>query len=209
MSIDWGWVAERAPVAITGAKDLVLAGAAICTTVFAWKALDKWRTETIGKRRLELAEDVLFGFYQVRAIIQDARTAFVDAREMVREEGVPDEVARSAYYAPVRRLRNSFDKITDLRAKRHRFAAVFGLDATAPWNEFERVLSDMDAASDALLRTRDQDVPLTDPSAQFYIEQRRILARRAEGDPITVRLDAAVVQIEAVCAPIVRASVRK
>lgn len=209
MTIDWAWVADKVPAIITGAKDLTLAGAAVCTTAFAWQALDKWRTETIGKRRLELAEDVLFGFYQVREIIQDARTALVDAREMVREEGVPDDIARSAHYAPMRRLRNSFDKIVELRAQRHRFAAVFGIEATAPWNEIERVLSDMDAASDALLRNRHEHVPPTDPSAEFYHKQRRILARRSEGDPITPRLDAAVAQVEAVCAPLIRASVRK
>lgn len=209
MAIDWMWVADKAPAVITGAKDLTLAGAAVCTTVFAWRALDKWRAETIGKRRLELAEDVLFSFYQVREIIQDARTAFVDAREMVREEGVPDEVARSAYYAPIRRLRHSFDKITELRANRHRFAAVFGVEATAPWKEIERVLHDIDAASDTLLRNRDQHVPPDAPEAQFYTDQRRILARRSEGDPITPRLDAAVAQVEAICVPLIRASIRK
>lgn len=209
MTIDWAWWADKVPAIITGAKDLTLAGAAVCTTVFAWQALDKWRTETIGKRRLELAEDVLFGFYQVREVIQDARTAIVDVREMVREKGVSDDVAKSAHYAPIRRLRHSFDKIVDLRAKRHRFAAVFGVEATTPWNEIEKVLSEIDAASDALLRLRNEHVPPTDPSAQFYEDQRKILARRSEGDPITPRLNAAVAQIEAVCAPLIRASVRK
>ncbi|MGU3537738.1 hypothetical protein [Methylobacterium sp. A54F] len=204
--IDWTLIAEKAPGTLTGLKDLVVAGAAICTTFFAWKALDKWRTETIGKRRLELAEEVLAAFYQVQATIQDARTAFVDAREMVREEGVPENVVRSAYYAPVRRLRDSYDKIVDLRTKRHRFAAVFGTQATKPWNEIDEVLRDIDNASEALLRLGSEHIPPSDPSAQFYVEQRRILARRSKEDPITPRLTTAVAEIEAICVPIIRAS---
>jgi hypothetical protein len=199
--IDWGWVAEKTPAVITGAKDLVLAGAAVCTTCFAWKALDKWRTEALGKRRLELAEDVLSGFYQVREIIQDARAPLVLAGEMVREEGLSDAVAGSPYYAPMRRLSRSFDKIADLRAKRHRFAAMFGTKATSPWDEIEQVLREIQAASDALLDLRGEHVGHNDPNAQFYIEQRRVLARRTENDPITPRLDAAVAGIERHCIP--------
>lgn len=205
---DWAWIADRAPAFISGSKDLVLAGAAICTTFFAWKALTKWREETIGKRRLELAEDVLSIFYHVREIIQDARSPFVGANEMVREEGVPDEVIRSGYYAPVRRLRQSFDKIADFRTKRHRFAAVFGVDATAPWNEVETILRDIGTASDMLLQLGGQHVPANDPSSSFYVGQRKILARGTDGDPITPRLDAAVKAIETVCAPIIRSAGR-
>lgn len=205
--IDWGWVAEKTPAIITGTKDVVLAGAAVCTTFFAWKALDKWRAEAIGKRRLELAEDVLSSFYQVREIIHDARAPLVLAGEMIREEGVPDHVAGSTYYAPIRRLRQSFDKIADLRAKRHRFAAVFGAEATDPWDEIEKVLLEIRAASDALLDLRGEHVGRDDPNAQFYIDQRKVLGRRPKDDPITPRLDAAVAGIERRCMPLIRASV--
>ena len=207
MQVDWAWIAERAPAAITGMKDIVLAAAAVCTTFFAWRALDKWRTEALGKRRLELAEDVLSSFYQVREIIQDARAPLVLIGEMVREKGVSDEVAGSPYYAPMRRLGASFDKIADLRAKRHRFAAVFGIGATEPWSEIERVLLEMRAASEALLDMRGQHIGPNDPSAQFYEDQRRMLSRRSENDPIASRLDAAVAGIEQRCTPLIQASV--
>lgn len=206
---DWAWIATKAPAAISVTKDLILAGAAISTALVGWRALGKWRDETLGKRQLELAEDVLAGFYQVQEVIHEARTRFVSASEMVREEGVPDEVVTNSAYAPRRRLRESFDKILDLRTKRHRFAAVFGQEATAPWDEIEAVLREIDAACEALLDLRGERVPRSDPNAAFYIEQRRIIGRGGDDDPIAPRVVRAVRDVEATCRPIIRASLRR
>lgn len=199
-------VAERAPALINAGKDLVLAGAAVCTTFFAWRALTKWREETIGKRRLEIAEETLASFYQVREVIHDARTAMIWADEMVKEEGVPDDVVGHSAYGPIRRLRSSFNKIIDLRTKRHRFAAVFGTDRTKPWDIVEEVLNEIKAASDALLHVRHQEVRARDPESAFYVEQRKVLARGTQDDSIALRINAAIAEIEAVCIPLIRAS---
>jgi hypothetical protein len=42
------------------------AGAACTGAWIAWRGLNKWRDETIGKRKAELAEDVIADFYEVR-----------------------------------------------------------------------------------------------------------------------------------------------
>ncbi len=39
--------------------------------------------------------------------------------------------------------------------------------------------------------------------AKFYQEQRQILARRMDEDPITPRVDAVVKEIEAICRPVI------
>ncbi|MCJ2086247.1 hypothetical protein MKK88_09595 [Methylobacterium sp. E-005] len=191
--------------AISTVRDVIVAGAAVSTATVGWKALNKWRDETVGKRRLEVAEDTLSAFYQVQEVIYDARSPMIWASEMVKEEGVPDEVVGNSAYGPVRRLRQSFDHIRDLRTKRHRFAALFGREATKPWDEIEGVLNEINAASETILMLRGEHIPATDPQAKFYREQRRILARQREDDPITPRVDAAVKGIEAVCRPIIRA----
>jgi hypothetical protein len=201
--VDWSEFWKNAPATFSIIKDFVVSGVAISGAVVGWKALSKWREETVGKRRLELAEDVLSAFYQIQEAIQDARTPLVLAEEMVKEEGVPDEVAGNPAYAPIRRLRDAFEHIRDLRTKRHRFAAVFGRDATKPWDEVEAILNRMRAASDALLRLRDEHTTASDPDAEFYREQRHILFRGLGDDLITPRLTAAVEQIEAICRPVI------
>ncbi|WP_342111618.1 hypothetical protein [Methylobacterium sp. SI9] len=196
---------DRVPAVIAGIRDIIVAGAAVSTATVGWKALNKWRDETVGKRRLEVAEDTLSAFYQVQEVIYDARAPFIAASEMVKEEGVPDDVVRDSAYGPIRRLRQSFEHIRDLRTKRHRFAALFGREATKPWDEIEAVLNEMNAASEAILSLRGQNIPPRDPQAQFIREQRQILARRLEDDPIVPRVDTAVKEIEAICRPVIRA----
>jgi len=206
--MDWPWVLDKTPVVIGTLRDLVVAGAAVSTATVGWKALTKWRDETVGKRRLEVAEETLSAFYQVQEVIYDARAPFIAANEMVKEEGVTDEVAGNSAYGPIRRLRQSFDHIRDLRTKRHRFAALFGREGTKPWDEIEAVLNEINAASEAILMLRGEHIPAKDPHAKFYQEQRQILARRMDEDPITPRVDAAVKEIEDICRPVIRAALR-
>ena len=206
--MDWSLILDRAPTVISGFRDVVVAGAAVSTATVGWKALNKWRDETVGKRRLEVAEETLSAFYQVQEVISDARAPMIWASEMVKEEGVPDEVVRNSAYGPIRRLKQSFDHIRDLRTKRHRFAALFGREVTKPWDEIESVLNEMRAASDAILDLRGEHIPASDSLAKFYQEQRQILARRMNEDPITPRVDAAVKEIEAICRPIISAWAR-
>ncbi|KZB99373.1 hypothetical protein AU375_04449 [Methylobacterium radiotolerans] len=201
--MEGAWFLDKAPAAISAFRDLVVAGAAISTATVGWKALNKWRDETVGKRRLEVAEETLSAFYQVQEVIHDARAPMIWASEMVKEEGVPDEVVSNSAYGPVRRLRQSFDHIRDLRTKRHRFAALFGREATKPWDEIEAVLNEINAASEAILMLRGEHIPAKDPHAKFYQEQRQILARQMDDDPITPRVGAAVKEIEATCRPII------
>ena len=201
--MDWSWFLDKAPAAISAFRDLVVAGAAVSTATVGWKALNKWRDETVGKRRLEVAEETLSAFYQVQETIYDARAPFIAASEMVKEEGVPDEVVGNSAYGPIRRLRQSFDHIRDLRTKRHRFAALFGREATKPWDEIEAVLNEINAASEAILMLRGEHIPAKDTNAKFYQEQRQILARRMDEDPITPRVDAAVKEIETICRPVI------
>lgn len=211
MSIDWAWFTEKAPL-ITAMKDIVLAGAAICTTILAWRALDKWRAETIGRRRLELAELVLTSFYQMREIIEDARNPLVLATEMLPIPGIPDKVILNGIYAVTQRLKPFSDHISDHRTKRHQFAAVFGIEAAKPWDEIEAVLSELHAATGSLIDLGGERPPPDDPNLNFYIAQRQILSRglsrKKHMDPITSRLDAAVTAIESICRPIIQAAVR-
>ncbi len=54
---------------------LVFTAGAACTAAWiAWRGLNKWRDETIGKRKAELAEDVIADFYEAREIILEARS---------------------------------------------------------------------------------------------------------------------------------------
>jgi hypothetical protein len=103
-----------------------------------------------------VAEDVLAAFYQVKDIIHGARSPMVWAGEMQPEEGVTEEIATNAHYAPLRRLRSERAFLGEFWAKRYRFAAVFGLEAAKPFAEINRVLNEIGAAVEALLWDKGQ-----------------------------------------------------
>lgn len=66
-------------------------GAAITGAIVAWRGLEKWRSETIGKSRYEVAVAALADFYEMDEIIRASRNPFILAQEMAPMEGVSDE----------------------------------------------------------------------------------------------------------------------
>ena len=63
----------------------VLTGcAALWGAFIAFRGLTKWQDETLGKRKTEVAEQVLSGFYQVRDVIDAVRPPAVWTGEAER-----------------------------------------------------------------------------------------------------------------------------
>ncbi len=82
---------------------------AIIAAYVGLKGLSRWRAETVGKRKSELAEHVLADFYQARDIYEWARFpgSFPgEGAARPREEGESEDEGRrrDAYYVPVARL---------------------------------------------------------------------------------------------------------
>ncbi len=68
--MDWAVFGEV--VKVLGS--VATAGAAWFAATIAYRGLNKWRAETIGKRKAELAEEVIADFYEARDIIIAARS---------------------------------------------------------------------------------------------------------------------------------------
>ena len=129
--MDWQAIGETARV--LGA---VATGGAACFAAFiAYRGLEKWRTETIGKRRYDVAVATLSLFYEMEEVIRAARMPLVVPHEMAPKAGVPDHVATDANYAPEARLLDHQDFFAKFRTARHEFAAVFGKKAAEPFDE--------------------------------------------------------------------------
>ena len=80
----------------------------------------------LGRRRFEVAEDVLANFYRAQEILSFVRSPFIGAGEMTDEEGVDESLTSNSDYVPLRRLHNHAEFFTSLRAKKQIFAALFG-----------------------------------------------------------------------------------
>lgn len=198
-----------APDWISAGANLLTGGAAAVAAWHAVRSLKAWRSEAIGRRKVEVAEEVLAGFYRVREIIFEARAPLVLAHEMEPQEGEDPKIASKAVYAVWRRVRSQWPFLMEWRSKRHTFAAVFGKANSAPYEEIDKALLEIRSAVDQLLDEQTGEV--SKEHREFLVSMRRIAFRpaREEDDQITKRVDAAVDAIEKVCRPAIEESTPK
>lgn len=151
----------------------LLTGAAAWFGAFiALKGLRKWRDEALGKRKAELAEQALAAFYCANDIIVHARHPLVLAHEMQSEEGLSDELATDADYAPAKRLFAEREHFSTLRSHRYAFAAVFGKDKAQPFQELIQIHNEIVDSAVDLIRWKDWK----DQEGRAYTKNRRRVA---------------------------------
>jgi hypothetical protein len=182
---------------------VVTAITAVVGVTIAARGLNKWRSESIGKRKMELAEDVLADFYQARDIINAARSpASFGGEGATREKGTweteQDTQTLNAYFATAERLNNKADFFAQLHARRYRFIAFFGKDAAKPYDNLHKIYVEIIVAVRMLLRThRDRAEGTLKNGRKKW--QETIWQDEADEDQIPKRLDQIVDAIESTC----------
>lgn len=203
--MEWGsasdWIAALATVGI--------AGAAIFAAKQGSRALEAWRAEAIGKRRLELAEQVLADFYEARDIISGSRLPFTFAGEGAtrpRAESEPDgrKTRLDCYYAVAERLGRKDEFFAQVASRRYRFIALFGKAGSDAFDEVFKLRNEIWVAVHWLIGPY---------AAEWSTSDRmRMEATIGWGDPekdgIPGRMDRAVQMIESVCRPAIQESMR-
>jgi hypothetical protein len=129
---------------ISSFSDLLVA---IAATVAVWqgiKSLSAWRHEAIGRRRIELAEEVLADFYEAWDIIRWVRTPFTSSEESRERPGRDDEPEelrgfRDPYYTPIKRIGDHAEFFAKMRARRYRVIATFGTEAAKPYDAIHKI----------------------------------------------------------------------
>lgn len=197
MIIEPAWV-EAIGTLLTGVAT-VLAGIA------ALRGLSAWRLETVGRRKAELAEEVLAQFYRARDILTWARFPIrSDDREVAAPAGetAHDVSERRRAFAPVERLAQESQIFSDLQASRYRFMAYFGEEAARPFDEIHALQTEIVSAADKLIRAQGKPETFETQSGRGAWESA-IGWGAAEEDRVAQRLAQAVKDIEAVCRPLI------
>jgi len=156
------------------------------------------------KRRTELAEKTLADFYKARAIFDNARTPISfqgegGTRPRSEYEAEAEAKLSDTYYAPLERLNNERQFLSDLHAKSFQFMALFGNDAGEHFQVFVRAYnrvagsthmllsSQRDGYEQALRRKLEADIGWTIDEANDEIRQK---------------INAAVQAMEGICRPV-------
>src|ERR1700744_2681339 len=104
----------------------------------AMRGVNAWRAETVGRRKAELAEEVLAQFYQAKDALTWARlpSGDVAAPAPLAEDGGRGAEAMAA---PTERLNQASQLFSALQASRYRFMAYFGEEDAKPFEEVRKV----------------------------------------------------------------------
>jgi len=183
----------------------------IVASAVAIAGLSTWKRELKGKRDMELAEDVLGLFYRAEWAIKAIRFPVWDLREGQTREAQADEApeqkeARDRAYVVFKRMRDNSDTFSELHTLRFRFMARFGRDKAKPFDEVDRILSEMSIAAEELAQLWEEQLKaraITESTKDEIKEFKRVIWSHGTNDEIMSRLRAAVENIENVCRPII------
>ena len=150
------WFVGRAP--------LVTAIAAVIGATIAILGYRKWHPESVGKRKIELAEDILADFYRAEEVIRWARfpgglAGEGGTRQAPERETPHDKELRDAIYRTIERLQNEKELFSGLLAKKYRAMAYFGQGATKPFTDLKEIHDRIFRGAILLVRPRDELPP--------------------------------------------------
>lgn len=196
----------------------VTALAAVVGVVVAILGLDRWRAEMIGRRRIELAEDVLADFYRARDIIQAARSPMGfsgegESRKRSDDEDPNESSMLDAYYAIIERLNKHSEFFAEFEARRYRFMAVFGQDARIPYGKLFEARGRIITSVHMLLTTSQRRRFRREIKQEWIDQQQRwesdIGWGLSDEDNIAQAIDEAVTAAELICRPVIDESVKR
>ena len=186
----------------------------ISLIIAAWAVIfgiNAWRREYIGKRRLELAEEVLALFYEARDIIAYIRNPFSFAGEgstrVVNQNETEEEtrIYNNAYvvFERYNKRQELFNKISSLR---YRYMAQFGKNTIQPFDDLSTIINEIFTAARMLPFYWKQRSYLSGRvEEQIQREQQEIRKLetkfwyQGESDSITQRVNAVILNIEEQC----------
>jgi len=194
--------------------DIAQSASIILASLFAVYGIDAWRREFIGKRRMELAEEVLALFYQARDILQAIRSPFGyvgegATRKASDTERPEDKDALDHAFVLIERYNKHIDTFSRIHALRYRFMAQLGSDAATPFNDLNGVVNELILASRQMARLSTRPDRSFRTEADIEKHQREmekvdaVFYSGSENDPIEPRVEAIVAKMERTCKAII------
>ena len=195
-----GWWDQLAP--------LVQAAMVLVTGFIAVRGLNAWRAQLVDKRKAELAEEVLIGFYEARDAFVWARSRGMfgsEGESRVAISGESDAVrrARNLYFVPIERLAREKELFAKLSVRRYAFRAYFGEAAVKPFETLadahHQIMSSASVLIQSVLPGSNNDITLIGVDE---VLDTLGWGRRGRPDSLDQSIDEAIRQIESVCKPV-------
>jgi hypothetical protein len=179
--------------------------AILIASVVAIYGIDAWKKEFSGKRRIELAEDILALFYEAKDIISAVRSPFGfqgegSTRKPQEGETPQQKQVRDRAYVVYERFEKGQEVFNKLHSKRYQFMARFGTDKIKPFEELRRIEIEIAVFARALERIWERGADGEESEKRKY---EAVIWEKSEDDEINTRLKKVISDIEAICRPII------
>ncbi|HEY8766908.1 MAG TPA: hypothetical protein VIP09_06560 [Dehalococcoidia bacterium] len=122
---------------------------ALSLVIAAWAAIygiNAWRSEFVGKKRIDLAEDVLVRFYEARDAIRMIRNPFGfvgegSSRQSGENESSDEKAILDRAFVVFERYEKHREVFSQLQSLKYRFTAQFGVPAASPFDELSGIVN--------------------------------------------------------------------
>lgn len=173
--------------------------------------VNAWKREFIGKRRIELVENVLALFYEAQDAIREIRNPFSfsgegTTRKRSEHEREEETQLLDQAYVVFERYQKREKLFAELRSMKYRVMATFGSKAGEPFDELNMVLNEI-FSSARILGTyywkRQGRTQMSEEEFKRHLEQMNkheaiFWFMGEEKDEITPRVQRAVEKIESI-----------
>jgi len=117
--------------------------------------VNAWRREYIGKRNVDLAEEVLELFYEARDVIRAIRSPFGVVGEGSTRNSGPNESPEEkqindSAYVVFERYSKRQDLFNKVYSMRYRYMARFGKDSSKPFDDLNKIVSEIFSSAQML-----------------------------------------------------------
>lgn len=176
--------------------------------------IDSWRREHIGKRQVELAEDVLVLFYEAVDVIKYMRnpgSLGSEYNDIEKEDNENEKQYQARKKASIvfKRYNENQEVFYKLYAMRYRFMAQIGKDKTAPFNDLQDIINEIKRASMMLSYLWSKDYHRTREQEDEHHEKLELNQAifwenwSMENDPINSKLNKVIDEIEKTCRSVI------
>jgi len=174
--------------------------AGLATLIAGWAAIrgvGAWRSELVGRRKAELAEDVLAQFYRARDVIIWARLPDRPLHDALQADDADQR--HQSHASPIERLTEESALFSELQASRYRFMAYFGEGSAHPFEEMREIRGEVISSAQSLIR--DPNERASDAERDRW--EDAIGWIDDSDDPLARRLAETIASVERVCRPLI------
>lgn len=187
------------------------------------RALNQWKSEHLGKKTIDMAEELLILFYQARDAIREIRFPDITAVDLERVERMPNEpldVYKSRLYAVhlLNRLHHRAEVFQRLESERFRFMARFGGDIESQFTSVMSIYAEIKKAAMQIQHeianeiekrfTENREIRYETVAARISEETKIAKEDLASETPdrLEQKLSETVKAVEDICRPIIQAA---